>query len=81
MSQDQPGGAVADSEGPAAEDDPLGPTEGTDVLKVRQVGRLLGWRADSPATWAFMGWQIAMYLSTVKADRKSAEAFIARNCE
>ena len=33
MSQDQPGGAVAHGEGPAAEDDPLGPAEGTDVLK------------------------------------------------
>ena len=31
------------------------------------------------STGAFMGWQIAMYLSTVKADRKRAEAFMARN--
>ena len=79
MSQDQPGGAVADGEGPAAEDDPLGPTEGTDVLKVRQVGRLLVWRAVSVATWAFMGWQIAMYLSTVKANSDRAEALMATN--
>ena len=47
VSQDQPGRAVADGEGPAAEDDPLGPAEGTDVLKVRQVGRLLVTGADS----------------------------------
>ena len=30
-------------------------------------------------TWAFMGWQMAMYLSMVKAVRESAEAFMARN--
>ena len=33
VSQNQPGGAVAHSECPAAEDDPLGSAEGADVLK------------------------------------------------
>ena len=34
VSQHHPGGAVAHSEGPAADDDPLGSTESTDVLSL-----------------------------------------------
>ena len=30
-------------------------------------------------TWAFIGWQMAIYLSMVKAVNDRAEAFIARN--
>ena len=40
LRETSPGRAVAHGKGPAAEDDPLGSTEGTDVLKVKVVGRL-----------------------------------------
>ena len=34
MSEDEPGGAVAHREHPAGDDDPLGPGQGADVLKI-----------------------------------------------
>ena len=36
---------------------------------------------DYVLTWAFMGWQMAMYRSTVKAERERVDMLTARNWE